>query len=138
MTTTNNAKVFLTSTQNGNSTPDFLEFLANVKMENDTVFIEFGDQNKRTQIGICDGLLTLSQFGESVYTVLIKQDQKTHFEHKSEHGTLHISLTPSLVQYQINQNEITIGLEYVLDFEGQEQAHNTFHLRCILDDTCKL
>jgi len=130
----NNAKVFMTTSQDGlSTTDDFLEFDAQVTKEDKTIFIEFGNHTQFTKLGISKDIVTINQIGESVYTIIIKREQNTSFVYNTQYGDIKITLTPIAMEYNITDKEIDINLEYTLNFDQiLVKTQNTFSLKCIL------
>ena len=98
-----------------------------------TTFLDFETEtnNTKMRIGISCDVISVSRFGEQIYTMLLQKDNKTHFSILSKYGKIPVTIITHDIQYTQSSTELNLILDYTLQFVGDIPSHNKLEIKCI-------
>lgn len=103
-----------------------------VSIEKTGVFIEYVEsENNTTQVGISENIVTVSRFGESVYTIVYEKDVPVFSHISTPYGKINFNILPTLVKCIINENSINVELQYDMSLNDSESSKAFLLIECI-------
>ena len=103
-------------------------------LEDDTTFLDFEntEHEVKMRVGINNDTVTVSRFGDEVYTMVLQKDIKTNFLIHTQNGDLPVSILTHDITLTTTDEEINLKLDYTLQFDfDSEPNHNVLELKCI-------